>query len=394
MRICTFLAVLCGTALAAEARAKPAPASAGEERVTQAHPGPWGKIEYSYFYLEAPDHLLATVPAPSSTPRWVFPGGTAEALRELFVRAGVPADMQSRLLDPKQVLKEDGGLTLFPSIRDLETMTPAMRAVVYPEVAKSSANEFYQNPIYFTGSGVEEWLRDARLRPELQAVIRSMSYPLGNVQAFSNIAVLLRHTKSDAEARRVIKVTTRVRCLLANLRLAPGDDIKALAAYWAGHDEESDILPLLESAGERTGCSARIDLTHLLPPLARRLLYTYPTLDHAREGRMPDCHWTTLNFFNHTPQQYYRDTRLAAQRILEAYNRVEPPYRFGDALLFLNPDGNAIHSCVFIADDIVFTKNGENALQPWVLKKLDGVKQIYLQQPGSRVQGCRLKPGA
>ena len=395
------LIALLGAAPAASppagAKSKPAAASkttATEEQATQANPGPWGKIEYSYFYLEAPEHLVSTVQAPSSTPRWVFTGTTAEALRALFVRAGLPADMQDRWLDPKHLLVEGGTLTIFPDPRDLENITPEMRAVIYPEVAKSPANEFYQNPIYFTGDGVEEWLRDAKLRPELQAVIRSMSYPLGQVQAFSNIAVLLRHAQSDAEVRRLVKVTTRVRCLIANLRIDPGDDIKALAAYWAGHDDQSDILPLLKSVGERTGGSAKLDLTHLLPPLARQLLYTYPSLVNARDGRLPDCHWTTLNFFNTTPQQYYRDTRLAAKRILEAYTPVAPPYRFGDALLFLDKEGNAIHSCTYIADDIVFTKNGENALQPWVLKKIAGVQQIYLRTDDERMQGYRLKPGA
>ena len=268
-----------------------------------------------------------------------------------------------------------------------------MRAVIYPEVAKSPANEFYQYPIYFTGDGVEEWLRDSKLRPELQDIVRKLSYPHGRVRAFSNIAVLLSHAQSDAEARRIVKVTTRVRCLIGHLRIESGDDIKALAAYWAGHDEESDILPLLESAGERTGCTTELDLTHLLPPLARRLLYTYPGLESARDGRLPDCHWTTLNFFNATPQQYYRDTRLASQRVMEGYRRIEPPYRFGDALMFMNAAGAVTHSCVYIADDIVFTKNGENLLQPWVLKKLDGVKQIYLQSDAWHVQGYRIKGG-
>lgn len=382
-----------GTVQAASEKPETA-APAADERLVKAKPGPWGQIEYSYFYLEAPQHLLDTVQAPNSTPRWVFSDTKPEALRTLFVRAKMPADMQVRLLDPKKSLIANGQLTLFPSTDDLEAMTPEMRAVIYPEVAKSPANEFYQYPIYFTGDGVEEWLRDSKLRPELQDIIRKMSYPHGRVQAFSNIAVLLSHAQSDAEARRIVKVTTRVRCLIAHLRIEPGDDIKALAAYWTARDAESDILPLLESAGERAGAMAELDLMHLLPPLARRLLYTYPGLESAREGRMPDCHWTTLNFFNKTPQQYYRDTRLASQHVIESYRRVEPPYRLGDALMFMNSAGDVIHSCVYVADDIVFTKNGENLLQPWVLKKLNGVKQIYLQSDAWHVQGFRLKDGA
>jgi len=188
-----------------------------------------------------------------------------------------------------------------------------------------------------------------------------------------------------------MKLTTRSRCLIAHLRIDPGDDIKALGDYWSAHNENSDVLPLLASAGERKCCSTELDLTHLLPTLARRWIYTYPGLYYARQGRLPDCHWTTLNFFNITPQQYYRDSRLASQRMLEAYTPIAPPYRFGDALLLLDPHGDAVHSCVFIADDIVFSKDGENILQPWVLKKIDEVKQAYLRDDKWRVQGYRPK---
>jgi hypothetical protein len=362
-----------------------------EEPLQQCNPGPWGKLQYSYFFLEAPDHLLATVPVPNSSTRWFFPGANLDSLRALFDRARLPAEMQNRLLDPKRMLSEASALTLFPAAADLDAMAPEMRTVIYPELAKFASNEYYQNPVYFPGGGVEEWLRDAKLRPELQAVIRKMSYPLGRVQAFSDVGALLQRAQSDAEARRIVKVTTRSRCLMAHLRIDPGDDAKALANYWSANEENSDILPLLESAAERSCCSTELDVTHLLPPLARRWAYTYPGLFYARQGRLPDCHWTTLNFFNITPQQYYRDTRLASQRVIEAYTPIAAPYRFGDALLFLDSHGNAVHSCVFIADDIVFTKDGENILQPWSLQKLDGVKQIYLREDSWRVQGYRPK---
>jgi hypothetical protein len=330
------------------------------------------------------------VPVPNSTPRWFFPNSTLDSVRAVFDRAHLPAEVQNRLLDAKNTLVEASAVTLFPGMVDFDAMTPEMRAAVYSELAKSPGNEYYQNPIFFTNDGMEVWLRSAKLRPELQAVIRKLSYPLGNVEVFSDLPMLLQRVQSDAEARRIVKVSTRVRCLIANLRIDPGDDIKALAAYWSAQNPESDILPLLQSAADRK-TTLRLDLGHLLPPLARRWIYTYPGLYYARQGRLPDCHWTTLNFFNITPQQYYRDTRLAAQHVLEAYQKIEPPYRFGDALLFTAPDGYAIHSCVFIADDIVFTKDGENILQPWVFNKLDAVKQIYIRGDGYKVQGYRPK---
>jgi len=106
---------------------------------------------------------------------------------------------------------------------------------------------------------------------------------------------------------------------------------------------------------------------------------------------LPDCHWTSLNFFNNTARSYYLDTRLAAGALLSQYERVNAPYRFGDVLAFVSSD-SVLHSCVFIADDIVYTKNGENILAPWVFQRMDDVMAIYQTDTSVQIQGYRLKP--
>jgi hypothetical protein len=139
------------------------------------------------------------------------------------------------------------------------------------------------------------------------------------------------------------------------------------------------------------GSVAQVGLINVLPSLGRRRLYTYPTLDQAPNGRFPDCHWTSLNFFNNAPHSYYLDTRLAAGVLEQQYEKVGAPYLFGDVLAYAT-NASIIHSCVFIAEDIVFTKNGENVLAPWVLQRLEDVAAIYQPDDSVRVQGYRLKP--
>ena len=43
----------------------------------------------------------------------------------------------------------------------------------------------------------------------------------------------------------------------------------------------------------------------------------------------------------------------------------------------LDKNGNAIHSAVYLADDIVFTKNGNNYTQPWMLMHLKDLIAEY-----------------
>ena len=62
-------------------------------------------------------------------------------------------------------------------------------------------------------------------------------------------------------------------------------------------------------------------------------------MDLAVRGRMPDCHWTPLNFFELSVKDYFLDLRLAANRVLQGYEKINPPYGLGDILLFLNDKG-------------------------------------------------------
>jgi hypothetical protein len=177
--------------------------------------------------------------------------------------------------------------------------------------------------------------------------------------------------------------------MIGRLKLEPDTDFAALGAYWSKGGRRKDVLTLLRSVAEAPGAD-HIDIIHLLPALPRKLLYSYAPLQLAMNGRMPDCHWSSLNFFNYEPREYYIDTRLAASHVIENFSPVDAPYRFGDVLFFLDGETqNAFHSCVFIADDIVFTKNGDNSATPWILSHLGDITQVYLSGQGGRIQGYR-----
>ena len=341
-------------------------------------------------YLEAPDYILKTMQTPDRAPRWIFPSTTKAAIHELFARATLPADMEQQLLD-SATPDENGAIVLHPKSEDIEGLKPEARQLIYSELAKSPLNEFHRDPLIITGS-LDEWLRDSRLRRELQDDIRRLAYQSGHTTVFSDIRLLVTHAKSTEEERQICRAITRTRTLMGQLRITPSSNAKQLIEYWTGGHSASDVMPMLEAATDRTG-GMTIDVSHFLPPFARRRLYTFPAPDLLVRGRLPDCHWTSLNFFNAVTQDYYLDMRLAASRLMENYTVVDSPYHFGDMLCLLNPDGQAIHSCIYIADDVVFTKNGENGVRPWILMPLQEVRDYY-SRDSSVLKGFRRKvPG-
>jgi hypothetical protein len=370
----------------------PPPEPAG--KIYDCKPGPWGTLHYFYIYLEAPESVVDRFATPNSVPRWCFPGGTLDQVKELLTRAGVGAAAQEAILNPKLVVTAGNVLCVFPPLKEVEALTPEQRTAIYPELAKSELNEFQQNPVFIQSGSVEEWLRGTELRDELKQKISSLTYKRGEALVFSDPSVVLNYVRDDKEARYFFKVITRTRAIMARLELKKGAEAKAAIDYWTGHGRLTETAPILQSIIETEGL-ADLPLSRLLPPLPRQMLYTFPPPEAALEGRLPDCHWTTLNFFNYRPKEYYRDTRLAANRVLQTYAKVDPPYEFGDLLMFMDQTtGEAFHSCVYIAEEIVFTKNGENAVQPWVLSKISDVQRIYSTAQNGVVQAFRVKETA
>lgn len=371
----------------------PSPATATNPGVFEAQPGPWGRMKCSYVYLEAPASLVEEFQLPSPVTRWTFPASAMPSLPQFFSKAGLSQSLVETLVKPKHMVKEGGHVHVMPPLNEVEVMSPETRAIIYAELAKYPENEYQADPVLIIGTSIDEWYKGSKLRPEIVAKIKQMSYMRGEAMAFSDIPVLLNYAQSDSEARAIFKACTRTRNLMIRLILDKGANADEILKYWSFGPgiRRKDLEPLVRSIIELDG-EDELGLVHVLPALPRKLLYTYPGLDMAKHGLLPDCHWTSLNFFNFEPHEYLLDARLATSQVLEQFVPVDPPYQFADVLFFLdNNTGDAFHSCVHLADNIVYTKNGRNVLSPWVIMKLEDVKKIYLYKGNGRVQGFRRK---
>jgi len=361
--------------------------------MTESKAGPWGKLEYYHFYLEAPEHLASKFNLPSPITRWAFDKAKKDDIAKLLKDVGYSEETVQRLLSPRRITMEGENLFLFPSKDDIEKLTPEARSQLYRVLAKNPANDFQASPVIFLTDTVDEWAQDSGLPARVVDKLKQLSYHRGNALAFADVPFLIASATSDKEAHFIFRKLTRVRTVLACLIISDDENLSALLDYWSTGLglRRNEIEPLLLATRETEGVS-RLDLLHILPPLPRKLLYTYVDPKQAALGRFPDCHWTSLNFFNFEPQNYYLDTRLATSAVLENFQPVKPPYHYGDVLMFLDRDDHAIHSCTYLADDLVFTKNGSNIMTPWMLLQLGDLQKMYDDGEGSiRIEGFRHK---
>jgi hypothetical protein len=329
------------------------------------------------------------LPLPNPKPRWSFPVKEATHIPQLFKEANLPDRLIKNLLNPSNQTKEGGTIHLFPSTGDLEAMTAAQRTIIYRELAKSPVNKFHAEPIMITADTTDEWFKTSKLRPDLIAKIKAMTYPIGDCIAFSDVAALMSYARTESEARLLYKALTRTRSLMVSLELKNESDLKPIIDYWTlGKGMRlKDVEPILQSILDTEGVE-RLSLTHILPPLPRKLRYTYPSQEFLRERAQPDCHWTSLNFFNYSEQNFLLNEQLATSAVIQNFTPVKKPYQYGDILFYLDSK-QAFHSCTYLADDLVFTKNGRNPYLPWVIMKIDEVSKIYKRNTDTYIQGYR-----
>jgi hypothetical protein len=131
-------------------------------------------------------------------------------------------------------------------------------------------------------------------------------------------------------------------------------------------------------------------LLYLLPKFARERLYTFPQPPKPGDPTM-DCHWSTFNFSNETPDNRFNDLVYAVQFIERNYYQVAAPSLYGDIVLLMNDKQEVKHSAVYLADDLVFTKNGNNYRQPWMLMHIPDLLATYPTTPPMRVIYMRRK---
>jgi hypothetical protein len=358
------------------ARPTPTPMFHGSPEVNVSAHGPWGQVEYFEAFLEAPVGLLKESELSSFRSVWHFPKTTSADVAQLITGLDLPSDLQKNLFDQKRWSQFENTVSVSVDRGILEQLPRKSREEIYRRLSESSLNRFHVEPEVVFAKTPREWLQEYGFDEELVRFVELTCYKRGECLVFSDILTALEICRSDEERLRFRQALSRTPTIVAKL-LINSSPIPVVADYWGRGTRFKNTLPFLESMARVPGAD-KIDVIHLLPASVRRILYTFPNPLRTENGYLPDCHWTSLNFFNPEPLERLSDPIQATQYTLENFHVVEAPYQCGDVLFFTDlKTGDAYHSCAYIADDIVFTKNGRSPLQPWVLMKIEQVKILY-----------------
>lgn len=374
-------------------RSNPVRTAPAEKSVHRCQPGPWGHLEYYTTYLEAPDALIRRLALPSQQTVWHFEEMTGAQIEEVFTEAGFSAGQLREVMEPR-FRSMSGDLTrIFPPPPLVEAISPAVRASLYRVLARSDLNPLHRYPMQFDGPDLMEALDRTRLPAELINRISAMVYGEGTMTLFSDFPLLLGKISHPERERQLLRVLTRTRTLIA--RLVPGGsgDLAPLQDYWAPVRQGFDPRPLIDAVIRTEGVDS-IDLVQFLPPGPRSQLFTYPGQDDCLSGRAPDGVWSAINFFTDSPLPFYLESEGLWHYLESRFRPASSPLRFGD-LLVISAEGEQNsrkirHVCVYLADDLVYTKNSAHLMTPWILSRLRDVASYHVRGARAAIRPYRL----
>jgi hypothetical protein len=344
---------------------------------TRAKPGPWGELYTVPFVISAPDELIPIRAIESGGTHWWFKNCTRTELSNVLDSAGVPQDQREAMLAPDVAHIGIMDIEITPTPGMIAALPEKARQVIYRKLAQFPEN---RSALSFIHKGtLADRFDNSGVSKDTLALFRQFCCEHGDYLVLGGLPSLLSQLPSYEEKVRFMKALTRQKTMFVRLRVTKESDMRTLAAYWGKGHWAPSTRTLLESI-ERVPGGTFTSIIAILPPLPGSQIYFYPIVQSTQlnsTAPVRDCHWTSMNFFSDPAETEAVDPANFTRKLSADYFAISGDPSYGDILILAKPDGEIVHSAVFIADEIVFTKNGATAIYPWMFSTVPDLLKQY-----------------
>jgi hypothetical protein len=300
-----------------------------------------------------------------------------DQVKALLTAKGLAKEDVAAQLTPNRISSVGDATVFTPDENFLLSLKPETRQKLYGALYGMGVGMYFDYPFIFPKDSVDTIYSDDRLNPDDVALLKQLIYPAVNSVRLTDYNLLLRKIPTPERRTMMAKVLSLQPAVLARLCVRPDSDIEKIAAYWGGMENVrfTDMRPMLEAL-KGLPHGGTVSLMYFLPPFARTRLYTYPLPSQPGDPTM-DCHWSTFNFSSLLTDNRFNDPKYAVNYIEKNFYRIDAPSIYGDVVLYANDKNEIKHSAVFLADDLAFTKYGDNYRQPWMIVRLADMQTMY-----------------
>ena len=338
--------------------------------------GPWGQLEYTPIVISPPlEYVLESEWDFSGRVVWHFPYLGSVGLSSLLKKIGLAAPLAAEMESMAKANVSLPGLSIYPSKEFVRGLSAEDRAKIYLALGDYSQNRDQRDQFLFRGSSPDQWFAGSMVSPETRKLVEPFIYRHGNFIYFADMRSITQAVPPGDQRLKLLKTLRRDATFLVYVKVSEKSDLETLVNYWGRGGRTQEVRPILESLMQRGGQS--INIVHLLPPLARRRLYTYPARAAADGAIRHDCHWTSLNFFNDVPDDKFAGKDTLLPELNDNFYRIHGNFQLGDVAVLLDEKNASVHSATYIADDIFFHRCGSSSSSPWVLTKGEDLADYY-----------------
>ena len=341
--------------------------------------GPWGDLQEWDLRLEhAPEFASSS---SVSQPPWGLGTLSPQSVQDLLRQSGC-SEQQTALLMRGLSRTPEGRTTLVPDREALLSLSPEVRSKLYLSIARDPLNGIMATPVLVPDGKLKRvFVSHPHLYPKVKDLMGKLCYRRNGFTYFSDVDFVKSQLESEKDKVDFQRAISGIEAVNARLIIRDDTDIDKPINYWGVAMNGvllKDLRPFFE-AEKALPHGGTLSILYVLPPMARARLFTSPLPPDPRhpEQALPNCHWTALNFFKATPDDQLTNNEYAAKYLLSNYYQIENPGMAGDLVLLKDKKGEVIHSAVFLADDLVFTKNGVTHAQPWILMHIKEMAAHY-----------------
>jgi hypothetical protein len=338
---------------------------------------PWGLLEAVEMPFADPDALFSDRAVRLEQQPWFFETSSQSNLIYVLSHSSLTEAQKQNLFQGAEWRMATNGYLVTPSLDLVRGLSPSSRQQIYSLLARSPINYSQRYPFRFRPDTFEARFAAADLSPAKMNLLRSLMYTNDGDLCFSDLN-LLPSNLSTSEFNEVVNVLYRLPVYLLRLRIFEHSSIEGITKYWGVGGREKRIKPLLDSLARVGGINGTtLNVSYLLPAFPRLRLYTFPNAWTNTRSAREDCFWTALNFFNNQPDNRFLDPDNVRESLRTEFAPVNDHPSFGDVVTLWDSQDNIIHACIYLAEDFVFTKNGNNPLAPWVIMRIPDMLLLF-----------------